>query len=414
MSGVSTVWKARPNETQAPKLVTVPRTIFFALTAATLYAAAQIPTGTELQIRLTSPISSSTGHSGDTFSAVVIAPVIVEGQVAIAQGAAIQGRIPAIAPAASSDEAIVVTPEFTSIGGAPLHAKLTAVDNARESVDEQGRIVGIVPKQTISARLDQGIGKIAQQYPGFADILGAAKGVFVSEADPNIEYPAGVEMTIALTRPLTWTGTATQPSVADVQPADRLYALVNAQPFRTVTDQTAVPSDLTNLMFIGSQQELERAFHDAGWSAASRLNGESKFETFRAIAEMRGYREAPVSVLLLNGRPPDLVFQKQNDTFAARHHLRIWQAAARFNGRQVWLCAATHDTGIDFSPENRTFIHKIDSDIDRERAKVVSDLLFTGKVHALALVERDAVPHEAVNGTGDRVQTDGRMAVLEF
>ncbi|HOK47414.1 MAG TPA: LssY C-terminal domain-containing protein, partial [Bryobacteraceae bacterium] len=68
--------------------------------------------------------------------------------------------------------------------------------------------------------------------------------------------------------------------------------------------------------------------------------------------------------------------------------------------------------GIEFSPEQRTFIHKIDSQIDRERAKVVSDLLFAGSVQALSLVERPEVPQLSQNATGDNLETDGRMAVL--
>jgi hypothetical protein len=132
----------------------------------------------------------------------------------------------------------------------------------------------------------------------------------------------------------------------------------------------------------------------------------------RAVAEARGYKEAPMSVLLLEGNRPDLVFQKQNNTFAMRHHLRIWRRPGTFQGRTIWVCAATHDTGIEFSPEKRNFIHKIDSEIDRERAKVVSDLVFSGHVKALSLVERPKAPQHSQNATGDKLETDGRMAVL--
>jgi hypothetical protein len=132
------------------------------------------------------------------------------------------------------------------------------------------------------------------------------------------------------------------------------------------------------------------------------------------MAELRGYQEAPVSTLLLEGRPPDLVFEKLNNTFAARHHLRIWRPPERFQGKEVWVCSATHDTGIDYSEQNRTFIHKVDTQIDRERAKVVSDLLFTGLVQGIALVERPNVPTELFNATGDALVTDGKMAVISF
>jgi len=392
--------------------------VLLALVAAVSLLATEIPAGQKIQIRLTTGIDSTTARPGDPFSAVVIAPVLVHGQLAVAQGAIVTGHVASITPAKTADDHIVLALDFTGIRdtaghSARLAARLTEVDNAREEVDDQGRIVGITPKDSISSRLDQGINRIAQQNADFAQLLGTIKGAFVKSADPNIVYPAGVEMTIALTKPLDWNGAASEPAIAPIEPADRLAALAAHEPFRTIT-QTGVPSDITNLMFIGAREDLERAFRDAGWSAAAKLSGESKLETFRAIAEMRGYQEAPVSLLLLNGHPPDFVFQKQNNTFAARHHLRIWMMPERFNGQSVWVCAATHDIGISFSDEQRTFIHKIDSDIDHERAKVVSDLVFTRDVRGLALVDRDNVPHTAVNGTGDAIETDGRMAVVEF
>lgn len=78
------------------------------------------------------------------------------------------------------------------------------------------------------------------------------------------------------------------------------------------------------------------------------------------------------------------------------------------------MCAATHDIGIDFSRRDYTFIHRTDPQIDRERAKVVNDLVFTGKVHGLELVERPNAPTTGQNATGDDFKTDGGMAVLEF
>ena len=171
---------------------------------------------------------------------------------------------------------------------------------------------------------------------------------------------------------------------------------------------------MTNLMFIGTRAEIEKAFGAAGWSSAEQLNAKSKLETFRAMTEMRGYKEGPMSTLILDGRPPDLVFQKTNNTYNARHHLRIWHRPGTFQGKEVWVCTATHDIGIDFSEQNHTFIHKVDMQIDRERAKVVNDLLFTGLVRGLSLVERPDVPTNLFNATGDALETDGRMAVISF
>ena len=288
------------------------------------------------------------------------------------------------------------------------------VDNARESVDSDGRIQGIIASKTGSGRLDQGINKVSEKYPSFADLLSTVKQAVLKPADANIDYKPGVEMTIALTKPLDWTGAVKSPDIASIEPQDQLFRLVNSQPFRTATEKDGRPSDITTLMFLGSRQQMEDAFQKAGWSQAAKLSDQSKLETFRAMAEMRGYQEAPVSVLLLDGRAPDLVFEKINDTFAARHHLRIWQRPGRFGGQEIWVCAATHDTGINFSDATRTFIHTIEPRIDLERAKVVNDLLLTGLVRGLSLVERTGLPQDMFNATGDALKTDGGMAVLSF
>lgn len=389
------------------------------LAATGLAAAIEIPAGTEVQIRLTSALNTSTAKANQSFDAVVIAPVVAGDRIAIRAGAKLTGHVKEVKQAVKLDDQAVLDLAFDQIsdaGGhkASLTARLASVDNARESMDADGRILGINASQTGSGRLEQGISKVAQKYPGLGDLLGAVKDTVVKPTDPNIDYEPGVEMTIELTKPLKWTGSEGALDLQAIQPEEELSRLVNAQPFRTTAQNPAGPSDLTNLMFLGSQQDIEKAFERAGWSTAEQLNAKSKLETFRAMAELRGYKEAPVSALFLEGAPPDLVFQKQNNTFAARHHLRIWRRPGKFHGKDIWVCAATHDIGIDFSEQNRTFIHKVDSEIDRERAKVVNDLLFTGLVHGVALAERPDVPTRFTNATGDALETDGRMAVLAF
>ncbi len=389
------------------------------LAAASLLPAIQIPAGRQLEIRLTSPVNTASAKEKQAFEAVVIAPVVESGAVALAAGAKVSGHVQKVVPAVKPDDQAVLDLSFDQITDsaghkATLAAKLVGVDNARESVDEAGEITGIIASRTGSGRLDQGINKVAQKYPSLGDLLGAIKETVLKPTDPNIDYEPGVEMTLALTKPLDWPAKTGGPDVKGIEPGEGLYVLVNRQPFRTEAERPARPSDVTNLMFLGSLQDLQQAFELAGWSTAEQLSDKSKLETFRAMAELRGYKEAPVSTLLLDGVPPDLVFQKQNNTFAARHHLRIWRRRERFNGKEVWVCAATHDIAIDFSEQNRTFIHKIDSHIDHERAKVVNDMMFTGMVKGLSLVNRSNVPADLFNATGDALVTDGQMAVVSF
>jgi len=389
------------------------------LFAVVLAPASQVPTGTELQIRLTQAVNTKNAKADQPIEAVVIAPVLVGERIAVAAGVKVTGHIKEVTAAVQPDDRAVLALAFDRLRDskgteARVEARVKGVDNARESVDKDGRILGIVASETGSGRLNQGINKLSEKYSGLGELLGTIKQAVLKDADANIDFEAGVEITIEITKPLVWTGDTQAPNVAGIEPLQELAILVNREQFRTRALKPPKDSDLTNVMFLGSEQEIEKAFEEAGWSTAARLNGMSKFETFRAMAEDRGYKEAPVSTLLLNERPPDLVFQKQTDTFNARHHVRIWHQPDQFHGKDVWVSSATHDTGIAFSEQDRTFIHKVDGNIDRERAKVVNDLLFTGMVRGLALVDREDAPRRFVNATGDKLQTDGRIAVVRF
>ena len=391
------------------------RYISVAAALAAVCFGATVPAGTELHLRLKTPVSSNASKAGEKVEAVLITPAFVDGKIVVPAGVSLRGSILAAKPVVTSDERGILHLGFTHIGEppVPISARVVHVDNSRETVSEAGEIVGILASETLAARIDQGIGKVAQRNPGLADLLDAAKAsVFKEGATGEIRYDAGVELSIRLTQPLEWKGPAEGQPLAPIKDRSSLYELVNAQPFQTLAENPPKPSDITNLMFVGTKEELERAFKEAGWTTAQSLNTESILETVRAIGEMRGYKEAPMSVLLLDGKRSDYDYQKQNNTFAKRHHLRIWRRPGTFEGKPVWVSSATHDTGIEFSPENRTFIHTIDPEIDRERAKVVSDFLFTGRVKSVALVERPEVPRKTENATGDDILTDGRMAVL--
>jgi hypothetical protein len=391
----------------------------FAITA----TAATLPAGTTLQARLHSEASSQQA-SGQPVSAVVIAPVFVNGVPVLSAGTVISGNTADTTPyrAATDDSAAqsaTLRLNFTRIQDQAGHVKpiscvLESVDNARETVDTTGLINGIDPSQTYEAQLDKAIGKLQSRSSGLAQLLAGVEAAFVKQVDANIDYKPGVEVTLKLTAPLDWTAPVTARLPDAITPASSLVALVNSEPFRTVAQNPPEPSDITNIMLLGTAEQIQAAFQSAGWFAAAALNGSSKMETARALIENRGYSEAPMSILYLEGRPPDLALQKQNDTFAMRHHIRIWQTPQSFNGEPVWVAAATHDIKITFSPASRSFAHGIDPNIDLERAKVVSDLLFTGSVRGLSLVQRSGIPKNASNATGDPLITDGKMAVVEF
>lgn len=382
--------------------------------------AATIPAGSELQVRLTSEASSEK-PSGQAVSGVLIAPLLLNGSPVISAGARLNGSTADAASAkaatdSAAEQAATLRIDFTTITdqsghSQPLSCVLDAVDNSRETVTQAGLITGVSVSKTYEGMLDQGLGKLSGQ---FGSLISSVKGALLKDVDPSIDYKPGVELRVKLTKDLNWSAAAEKSTVGTITPASALVALATTLPFRTVAQKPAKPSDLINLMFIGTQEQVRGAFKEAGWFTSAELSGGSKMQTAQAIIEDRGYSEAPMSVLFLDGKPPDMMYQKSTDTFNMRHHIRVWMQPQKFDGRPVWLGSGTHDTGITISPVSHNFTHGIDPNIDTERTKVVNDMLLTGHVRAMAIVERPAVPQGITNATGDKLQTDRKLAVLEF
>jgi hypothetical protein len=193
----------------------------------------------------------------------------------------------------------------------------------------------------------------------------------------------------------------------------RLQQLVVDAPARTHTPDKKL-SDPTNLMFLGTRQQLIAAFGEAGWFAPDDLSVKSALKVAQATLRQSGYSSAPVSELQIAGQPPNLVFQKSLDTFAKRHHLRIWKLNQTYNGQEVWIGAATHDIATTNSRAGSKWSHRIDPHVDREREWVETDLLFVGTGIAYAGVDRPAVPRKLANATGDEIVTDGKMTVVQL
>ena len=256
-----------------------------------------------------------------------------------------------------------------------ISSVLTGVENAREQVDaSSGLITGIKVSGTYAGQIDQGLDKLGGRHSELAQLLGGVRDAFLKKVDASIDYKPGADVQLKLTKNLDWTpNPGTIPAPGPISPAPELETLVNSLPFRTVALKPPDPSDMTNLMFLGTAEQVTKHSEPPAGSQRMLSVRTPKWKPRRAIIEDRGYSEAPMSILTLEGRPPDLALQKQNNTFAMRHHIRIWQRPQQFNGKTVWVAAATHDISITFSQTSKSFTHGIDPHIDAERAKVAND-----------------------------------------
>ncbi len=383
-----------------------------------------LPAGRTLEIRLTRSLASFSSRKGSDVEGVVISPVLQQGQILVPMGSKVTGTVSDIKRVGLGliRETARITidfnrlefPDGTSVG---LNTQVTEVDNARESVDKVGRVKGIRSTGTIGYMANNLIAGVAMFDPIAYIYVTVASARMLRFSEPEIWFPAGTEIVIKLLGPIRFTHVY-GPPVPAIQTSGpektRLRALLRSLPYRTMTQYSNKPSDLTNLVFSGSPGAIDRAFTAAGWVQSDQLNTITGFLTLRSIAESQRYQSAPMSILLLDEQRPRFTFSKSLDTFSKRHHVRIWLRSETWRGKPILTASSTQDIGIELSRKNRTFIHVIDTNIDNERTKIVNDLVFTGCVDAAALYARPWIPKGAHNATGEQLRTDGRVAVLEF
>jgi hypothetical protein len=389
-----------------------------------------------VEARLSQPLASHASRAGDRFQAVAATAVERDGLRMISPGTRLHGTVRQARTVglglARERASLVLELDAYELDGVryPLKGVLRAVDNAREEVTREGKIRGVLsadnpqlllhglwrrPEGSLPHRslfgLTGATGSVWTRYamgPVGAAGLFAVRLAALHMPDPEIELPAGTGLVFAVDG-----FSADAPAApAGKTPAteEGLAAWLGSQPYQLSKPNRTTAADIVNLAFLGSREDVERAFLAAGWSPADALNARTFRRAYKAYASMEGYPTAPASKLLYQQREPELVFQRSFNTIAMRHHVRIW-SGGEAGGRQVWLAAATHDVGIKFSRREMSWTHKIDPEIDRERAKILGDLEFAGCLAEVSETRRPGVTRAVRQSNG--IRTDGRVAVAE-
>ena len=385
---------------------------------------ADLAPGATIDVRLNGPVYSDRSRTGDPVSATVTYPLCKNGEyiacnpgeLVLAPGTEVNGTVlfSQKAPDKYSRPRLVL--DFSNIvhtdgRKSALYARVLSVNNARETV-RNNEILGIIqPHASTKTSLAMTVIGASNPVAGYA--IKGLQAVYGLSIRREIAFPAGTDLQVQVVRPsmlkekVAWPGWPTIPVDA------KLRALIGEMPARTQTG-SKTPSDLTNLVFLGSRQQLISAFDEAGWFQADNLSIASAAKTVGATVRQSSYASAPVSGLRIDGQMPDLVFQKSLNTFAMRHHLRIWKQPGAFDNREVWLGAATHDIAISRARAGTKWSHRIDPHVNRERDWVETDLLFIGTAAAYADVDRPSVPKKTWNATGDQILTDGKITVVQL
>lgn len=358
-------------------------------------------------------------HAGDPIEAVVIAPVVSKGgNVLIPPGARLSGRVQSVGRlglglkrARASIQLQFDTLQLPDLPNLPIHARVAAVETAKERVSEDGVIGGIRPAASVSSTASYYVLPVLCLNPDFGLPVLGIKFLIARSPDSEIYFPTGTEFVVRVVDPLEIPANQSEYHSSTVQPLSSYdfataEALLGRLPTQQADQGPKHPSDLLNILFLGSSEQLARAFHAAGWSGAQERSLLTIYRMYHCMVQRTAYSAAPMGRLKLNGLTADADYQKSLNTFSRRHHLRLW----RQGKADAWFSAATEDVSYRFHRGHLT--HASDPHIDDERAKVLNDLAFTGCLDSAALISR----HWEVRPDPDSVaiQTDGRIAVLRL
>ncbi len=193
--------------------------------------------------------------------------------------------------------------------------------------------------------------------------------------------------------------------------------------------RTALPPDLArwsedliggrmepiSLVFVGSEDDILRAFIRAGWSLADPPTPIRVLK--EGIAAMRNLPDptGPATPAFFMDRPQSFTFEKPDTglpSIRRRHHMRLWQTPHCLvpDCRRVWVATASFDVGIEISQRLYLPTHRIDPDLDSERTLIAAELVKVGAKREGSVTVLP--PLHGTNAAGDPFWTDGQAVIL--
>jgi LssY C-terminus len=185
---------------------------------------------------------------------------------------------------------------------------------------------------------------------------------------------------------------------------------------RRVSDKSGDPGDMVNLLILGSEGEMQKAFTSAGWVKVDADVEDALLHGLLESLSKESYLTMPMSQLYLFGRPQDYGWAHAEpiSVVRTRNHLRIWKAPFTVKGETLWVGAATHDIGFERDQRNNKITHKIDPDVDLERDFVEKTLCNTGMVAEVSRILPKNPVKDARTATGGSFHSSGDLLILKL
>jgi hypothetical protein len=248
------------------------------------------------------------------------------------------------------------------------------------------------------------------------------KSIVMQVPEPEIYLPSGTELTLVTTKPLrSYAKPGADQDARALTEDERasLAPVISDLPDRSFAPRSkpsaaARPADLVNLLFIGTQDEIATAFKAAGWMEPRAATFRTGVSEAMAAALNHSDRDAPMSALFINNVGADMSWQKGFDDVSKRHHIRLWKLEETWQGQELWVGAATRDVEFGYLRPGKLASHRVEELVDHERDKIAYDIAFASCAEAVDWMDRPDIPRNTRNATGDRMQTDGQLAIVRM
>lgn len=177
--------------------------------------------------------------------------------------------------------------------------------------------------------------------------------------------------------------------------------------------------DPINLILVGLEPSIKRAFRAAGWRRANPASPIHVAYGLLMALLKKSYDSGPFAPLYVNIAIQDLAYQQPTASrnYRERHHLRIWRTGTVLSdGRRIWVSAAGCENGMRLGRALPFYTHSLDPNIDTEREYVTQSLEAVGakKIKTVSMTPAVMASKPVRNAHGCQYFTDGRAVVVEL
>ena len=348
-----------------------------------------IPDGTPIKLQLAENVSSAHAHVGDRLDFVVVRDVNIDGFTVIPAGSKAQGSVTG-----------VKSKRFLGIGG-KVNLKLDSVELANgDQIELRARME---VKGSSRTKL------MAAAMVATSLIFLPATPIFLLTRGHDSTVVKSTEITAQIDCPTSIVAEGLLPSQDG---PSQLSEMMDYLPPRVFSGEGR-QGDMLNLIFVGQQQDLQRAFERAGWVKTDKWK---PVFVWHLLQRRTNDTQLPMARFYLFGRVQDYSYALPDPQaiMSRRHHLRIWKTDYTMDGMPIWAAAATHDVAIEIAKRGRLINHRIDPAVDAERDFVGTDLTNTLSVSRQEYLHSSDPVFQAQTASGESYHSDSRILLLDL